>query len=210
MLNFCQTRAEMTTTTATTLSTAIIISKNGSTSTININENFAEDLYKKCGFKSNSGFRCVHTWTLEFNNIVYGLRVYGKTTGRAGSENTYEFPPPIDNTLFFSKCAVVNTVDGKPVDLSTKEFDDIMEYLHGGFEDIESDESSSVSEDDADVELTKEGYAKDGFIVDDDEEELEVEDKPKKKKAAKVTKAKKTEEPVYHEYGDELVEEEYV
>jgi len=190
------------------MTTAIIISKNGSTSTVNINENFAEDLYKKCGFKSNSGFRCVHTWTLEFNNIVYGLRVYGKTTGRAGSENTYEFPPPIDNTLFFSKCAVVNTVDGKPVDLSTKEFDDIMEFLHGGFEDIESEESSSVSEDDEDVELTKEGYAKDGFIVDDDDCDEDV--KPKIKKATKAAKAKKTDKPVYYEYGDELVEEEYV
>lgn len=197
-----------------TLFTAVIVSKNGSTSTTNINENFADDLYKKCGFKTNSGFRCVHTWSLEFNNIVYELRVYGKTTGRAGSENTYEFPPPIDNTLFFSKCAVVNTVDGKPVDLSTKEFDDIMEFLHGGFEDIGDTESSEEEEQDETKSYTKEGYEKDGFIVDDDEEE-EVVSKKKKTKAdddkpKKASKQKKQEEPVYYEYGNELVEEEYV
>ena len=186
--------------------TAVIVSKNGSTSAVSLSENFSDDLYKKCGFKSNSGFRCVHEWSLEFNNIVYGLRVYGKTTGRAGSENKYEFPPPIDNTLFFSKCAVVNTVDGTPIDLSTKEFDDIMEYLHGGFEDISDTEDEDESVESIDTQnLTKEGYEKDGFVVDDNEE-VEVE-KPKKKKA---TKQKKVEEPVYHEYGDELAEEEYV
>ncbi len=197
-----------------TLVTAVIVSKNGSTSTANINENFAEDLYKKCGFKTSSGFRCVHTWSLEFNNIVYELRVYGKTTGRAGSENTYEFPPPIDNTLFFSKCAVVNTVDGKPVDLSTKEFDDIMEFLHGGFEDIGDTESSEDDEQDDTKSYTKEGYEKDGFIVDDDEEEEVVSKKKKTKtdddKPKKASKPKKQEEPVYYEYGNELVEEEYV
>lgn len=192
----------------------VIVSKNGSTTVVSVGENYAEELYKKCGFKSNNGFRCVHTWSLEFNNIVYELRVYGKTTGRAGSENTYEFPPPIDNTLFFSKCAVVNTVDGKPVDLSPKEFEDIMEFLHGGFEDIgDTDTSEEEDEQDDTKSYTKEGYEKDGFIVDDDEEEV-VQKKKKVKtdddKQKKATKPKKNEEPTYYEYGNELVEEEYV
>jgi hypothetical protein len=195
--------------------TAVIISKNGSTSTANITENFAEDLYKKCGFKTSNGFRCVHTWSLTFNNIIYELRVYGKTTGRAGSENTYEFPPPIDKTLFFSKCAVVNTVDNKPVNLSAKEFEDIMEFLHGGFEDIDDSDTAtgSTDEDTDDVKsLTKDGYEKDGFVVDDDEvdEEEEEKKKPKQKKAKAPAKSKKNAEPVYYEYGDELCEEDYV
>ncbi len=197
--------------------TAVIISKNGSTSTTNITENFAEDLYKKCGFKASNGFRCVHTWSLTFNNIVYDLRVYGKTTGRAGSENTYEFPPPIDKTLFFSKCAVVNTVDNKPVNLTAKEFADIMEFLQGGFEDIgDSDTVVSTDEDNDDVKsLTKDGYEKDGFVVDDDEVEEDVNEKekikkPKQKKAKAPAKSKKNAEPVYYEYGDELCEEEYI
>ena len=35
------------------------------------------------------------------NNIKYYINVYGKTNGKASSENKYDFPPPIDNTLFF-------------------------------------------------------------------------------------------------------------
>ena len=195
---------------------AIIISKNGSTSSLSIDNQYNEYLYKKCGFKTNGGFRCVHEWSLEFNNIVYGLRVYGKTTGRAGSENKYEFPPPIDNTLFFSKCAVVNTVNGEPVNISTKEFDDIMEYLHGGFEDISDTEDEDEDEDELDdaKSYTKEGYEKDGFIVDDDDEEEPLQKKTKviadSKKKKSSAKSKKNDEPIYYEYGDELTEEDYV
>ena len=68
------------------------------------------------------------------------------------------------------------------IDLEISDWEEIYEYLFGGFEDIGSEDS----EDDVDTEdelenikqktgvvvkQTKQGYAKDGFIVDDDEED---------------------------------------
>jgi hypothetical protein len=54
--------------------------------------------------------------------------------------------------------------------LSATRWEAIYETLFGGFEDIDKD--SEVSEDNvsSDVPRTKEGYVKDGFIVDDDDD----------------------------------------
>ena len=104
-----------------------------------------------------------------------------KIHGRAGNENKYEFPPPIESDLYFGKCLLMNKLENKLVDLTQNEWEDIYNYLFGGFDEL--DESESEEEEDDDVELTKEGYEKDGFIVDenvdeddDDEEEDEEED----------------------------------
>jgi len=149
----------------------IIVEKNGSvkSTTVKGKNDISIDLYKKCGFKTNDGFNCAHTWTVEFNNVEYKIQIYGKTNGRAGSENKYEFPPPIDNILFFGSCAVINTQDDKIVDMSITEFNDIMEYLQGGYSDVNSEDSEESDEDDINVPKTKQGYAKDDFVVDDDE-----------------------------------------
>jgi transcription elongation factor SPT6 len=71
--------------------------------------------------------------------------------------------------------------------------------LFGGFEDIGSQDSEEESEDDLsdpDVPRTKEGYVKDGFIVDDDDEEDDDEEEeeyvePKPKRKARVSSSKK-------------------
>ena len=31
-----------------------------------------------------------------------------KDSGRAGSENKFEFPPPVDNELYFGNCILLN------------------------------------------------------------------------------------------------------
>lgn len=150
----------------------IIVEKTGSikcttSKTLNI-----ADLYKKCGFKTNDGFKCAHTWSITFNDIEYKLQIYGKINGRAGTENKYEFPPPIDNVLFFGSCLIINTQDGEIVDMSTTEFKDIMDYLQGGYSDLgdEDTEDDETDSDDA-KEKTKQGYVKDDFVVDDDDDD---------------------------------------
>ena len=210
---------------------AIIVEKNGtirrtslSSNTLNVSE-----LSKKCGFKSIDGFNCAHTWTIELNSVEYKIQVFGKTKGKAGSENKYEFPPPIDNVLFFGNCAVVNM----SYEMSIDDFNDIMDYLQGGYSDIENSDEDEDDEDVDETELpkTKEGYVKDDFIVDDDASSSSEE--PVKKKPKKADKAKKTEkteksekvqiikkkpakpEPIVHietvfTCSDELVEEDYV
>ena len=214
----------------------VIVEKNGTvkcttSKTLNVSE-----LYKKCGFKSNEGFNCAHTWSITFNEVEYKLQVYGKITGRAGSENKYEFPPPIDNVLFFGSCAVINTQNDNIVDMNATEFKDIMDFLQGGYSDLGEEDSEDEEEEDIDplIEKTKEGYVKDDFVVDDDEDEDDVEETSSeepvpKKKVAKSSKAKvivkkvpakpkpkvqpPVEKPVIQEFlecSEELVEEDYV
>jgi hypothetical protein len=213
----------------------IIIEKSGSLK--NAKTPDLVDLYKKCGFKTAEGFSLSHAWSVEFNDTEYKLEIYGKITGRANTENKYEFPPPIDNVLFFGSCAAVLYVNNKMTDMGSQEFKDIMDHLYGGYSDIgvSDEEEEEDEEDDADLPKTKHGYVKDDFVVssdaedDDDngsdEEEEEVvesdeEIKPKKKKPPvkkvatdkkpKKPKLKEPKEPVYIEMTEELTEDAYL
>jgi len=209
----------------------IIVEKTGSLK--NAKTTDLVDLYKKCGFKTNEGFSLAHSWSVDFNDTEYKMEVYGKITGRANTENKYEFPPPIDNVLFFGNCAAVLYVNDKMTDMGTQEFKDIMDHLYGGYSDIgDSDEEEDEDEEDIlGLPKTKDGYVKDDFVVssdaeDDDnnssEEEEEIiesdeEIKPKKKKlvAKKVVvekkpKKPKLKEPVYVEMTEELTEDAYL
>jgi hypothetical protein len=196
--------------------TALIIDKKGSIKEI-VLKIFAEsDLYKKAGFKSADGFKHAQTWTIDAANKTYNISLYGKTDGRAGQENKYDFPPPVDNTLFFGSCVLVNNLseDKNTIDsVSKDEWKVLYDHLFGGFEDLGSEDSEeSDDEDDEDngLERTKEGYAKDGFIVedgvedgiddddadeddeDDDEEESDIsEEEVRPTKKRKITPPKK-------------------
>ena len=151
----------------------ILVDKSGKLKSIKTDGLDLEALCKKCGFKSIDGFALAHTWSVAFNEIEYKLCLYGKTAGRANSENKYEFPPPMDNTLFFGSCVVLNIENGIVADLSVKDFEDIMEHLYGGFEDVDSEDEEIESSDDEVVGLpkTKDGYVKDDFVVDSDDED---------------------------------------
>ena len=132
------------------------------------------DLYKKAGFKTAEDFKSHAEWNIEdLNGKSYNITVYGKTSGRANQENKYEFPPPIDNKLFFGNCVVVNRDGVVAKDLPAKEWQSIYNYLYGGFEDMDGSESES-EEDLENVVLDKYGYEKNDFIADDDD--LEIED----------------------------------
>lgn len=177
--------------------TFLIIEKNGSIKEQTL-KNFDESqLYKKAGFKTADEFTCHTEWNIEdVNDKSYCISVYGKTTGRANQENKYEFPPPIDTTLFFGNCILVNRVDDEISNLTEKEWDTIYEHLHGGFEDI-GDEDSEDEEDDDDEEgvpRTKSGYVKDDFVVEDDEEEEDEEEEEEEEDEEEVfvPKTKKT------------------
>lgn len=164
------------------------------------------DLYKKCGFKNAEGFSCVHTWTIDFNDIEYKLSIFGKTDGKANTENKFEFPPPIDNVLFFGSCAaVLSTENGSIGDMTPDEFTDIIDNLYGGYSDIGSDDSDEDEDEDEETRLlpkTKHGYVKDDFVVssdaeddddgfiDDDEEEEVEEDEEETEKSKSKSKIK--------------------
>ena len=216
----------------------IIVEKTGSLKNAKTTDD-TNELYKKCGFKTADGFSIAHTWSVEFNDTEYKLEIYGKVSGRANTENKYEFPPPIDNILFFGSCAAILYVNEKMTDMGTQEFKDIMDHLYGGYSDIgDSEDEVEDEEDDTGLPKTKHGYVKDDFVVSSDaededdfsEEEEEEEEiiesdeeiKLKKKKpvAKKVEiekkpkkpklKKKEPEEPLYIELTEELTEDAYL
>jgi len=170
----------------------VIIEKSGSLKSRDADIN---DLY---GTYGSDEIVCAHSWSVKEKT----LSIYGNTKGRANTENKYEFPPPIDNVLFFGKCfAVLYDETNKVVDLGKKEFTTIMENLYGGFHDLGSEDEEEEEEDDKNLPKNKYGYIEDGFVVNSDSEE---EDEDKKKKKKKIAKPKKP------KLRDELTEEEYV
>ena len=174
----------------------LIVEKNGTIKESVLKTWNEEELYKKAGFKSEQGFKLATTWKVDdINKQSYTINVYGKTDGRATQENKYEFPPPIDETLFFGSCLIVNMRNDKPVSLTSAEWTCIYEKLYGGFESLGEEDSEEDSDEYDDVPKTKSGYAKDGFIVDDDDlsddasdDSDEVVPTPKRKAPKKVTK----------------------
>jgi hypothetical protein len=160
----------------------ILIDKTGTVKSVSAKDIAEEALAKKAGFKSADGFVLQHTWGQE-EGLDQHISLYAKTTGRAGQENKYDFPTPVDERLFFGTCVLVGKrADGTAVDLGEDDWEDIYEFLFGGFEDIGSEDSEEEDVDTDDellqiskqtgtvVKQTKHGYAKDGFVVDDDEE----------------------------------------
>ena len=151
----------------------IVIEKGGNIKELKVKSFDETELYKKGGFKSPTDFKQHNVWNqITLNNSTYNIHVYGKTVGRANQENKYEFPPPIDKTLFFGSCILVNKINNVPHNLTSKEWKSIYNQLYGGFEELSGDDSTDESIDpDENLPKTKSGYMKDDFIVDDDFEE---------------------------------------
>jgi hypothetical protein len=165
------------------MTSIVIIEKSGEIKEKSVKNLVEGELYKSVGFKSSADFKCHTVWNLELDSTAYSIELYGKTAGRAGQENKYEFPPPMDNTLFFGNCVAVrrDKPGGQIVGLKAAEWEVVYESLYGGFEDIEMSDSEDDDEDDEydsddDLPKTKTGYAKDDFVVDDDEDEEDEED----------------------------------
>jgi hypothetical protein len=202
--------------------TIIIVEKTGSLKSLSIKDYKVEELYKKCGFKKADDFIKQVEWSAKYDGKKYFIEVFAKKEGRANSENKYDFPPPIDTTLFFGSCAILAYLkqsDGSKsyTDLSLPLWNKIYEKLFGGFEDLAATAAEDEAEEDelANVpkeKKTKQGYLKDGFVVDssdteenisgsvsdEDIEDIEVDDNEESE-----------EEIVIEDLGSELSEESY-
>jgi len=138
----------------------LVISRTGNVSVVELGE--TADFYKACGFRNPEGFEERAAWTVDGVTI----KLYAKNKGKAHTENMYEFPPPVDKSLYFGRCLLVNP----EASLTLEAWDKMYESLMGGFEDLVTE---SESDDETGVPLTKEGYEKDGFVVSDSELEEE-------------------------------------
>ena len=156
----------------------IIVEKIGSLKSLTIKDYKEEELHKKCGFKKPDGFSKQTEWGIKLDGKKYLVALFAKTEGKANTENKYDFPPPVDTTLFFGNCLLVSSIkkdDGSfgVVSLSVEQWDKMYEKLFGGFEDL----AATCAEDEAEEDeldsipaskKTKQGYLKDGFVVDSD------------------------------------------
>ena len=159
----------------------IIVERLGELKIHSVKDFKLEELYKKCGFKKAEDFNKQTEWTVKLNGTKYIVQLYAKSEGRANSENKYDFPPPVDTKLFYGSCALVGQIknnDGTKMltNLSLPIWNKIYEKLFGGFEDLAATAKEDEEEEDelANVpkeKKTKQGYLKDGFVVDSSDTE---------------------------------------
>ena len=201
----------------------IIVERSGTLKPLTIKDFKEDELFKKCGFKKAEDFIKQAEWNTKYEGKKYYVQVFAKSDGRANSENKYDFPPPIDNKLFFGSCAIIaftkNSDSSKNyVDLSIPLWNKIYEKLFGGFEDLaataladeeEEDELANVPKE----KKTKHGYLKDGFVVDSSETEEEISASNSEEESdedeSEDEEAECEEEIVIEDIGSELSEESY-
>ena len=149
------------------MTTIILIEKTGSIKELKAKKLSTDTLYTKCGFSKNTGFEKKTTWSVSIGNEDYEIELWSRDHGKAGTENKYDFPPPVDKELYFGTCCLIRRDGDEIIDFSASEWNKIYEKLFGGFEDIDEDETPS--EDELAIvpkELkTHSGYLKDGFVV---------------------------------------------
>jgi hypothetical protein len=161
---------------------SLLIDKTGTLNTIRLKDINEAELYKKCGFKNNKDFELRHTWRTCINHVTIYVSLYAKNKSKtANFENKYEFPPPVDKELYFGTCILISYMyqskaEGSPktyIPLTPDIWKSMYNTLYGGFETLADTEASDEAEPDELVFmdkslLTKTGYLKDGFVVDDD------------------------------------------
>ena len=202
----------------------IIVERLGSLKLLSIKDFKLEELYKKCGFKKSEDFNKQTEWSVKLNGTKYMVQVYAKADGRANSENKYDFPPPIDSKLFYGSCALVGYVknnDGTKTltNLSLQLWNKIYEKLFGGFEDLTTTAKEDEEEEDELANIpkekkTKDGYLKDGFVVDssdteDDFPELSDDEDVDDADNEESSEDEDEEKLIMDDIGSELSEESY-
>lgn len=202
--------------------TIIIVDKTCSLKTLTVKDYKVEDLYKKCGFKKEDGFKLQVEWPVKLDGQRYLIQMYGKLDGKANMENKYDFPPPVDKNLYFGSCALVGMIrddsnNRANINLSLELWNKIYEKLFGGFEDLaltcaeDEDEEDELENIPKNMKTKKSGYLKDGFVVDSSDAEEEVSGSDEEDESDEPSEESGVEEEIILEdIGSELSEESYI
>jgi len=152
----------------------VLIEKNTTLCASKIKDFSIETLYKKCRFRKSDGFAQCAKWSVKIEGEVVNIALYCKKNGKAGSENKYDLPPPVDTTLFFGPLLLIRFESDNitPLDLDVELWNKVYEKLFGGFENLATTAEEDADEEDELADLptemkTNNGYLKDGFIVED-------------------------------------------
>lgn len=135
----------------------------------------------------------IGTW--KWGKITIHLFAY--KTGKAGTENKHELPPPHDTILLFGDGIIfATTADGKLMTFNVEAYTKFYNEALGGFEDLDSENEDEDLESDLEDDEEEEEDISDDDESDDavTEEEIEVEEEvvlpPKVVKIPKRTNKK--------------------
>ena len=96
----------------------------------------------------------------SYKNKTQTFFIFGYTTGKAGTENKHELPPPYDTILCFGDLIMLATKDPKswsiPISLKTEDYETFYTRAFGGFEDLDSEEEEE--EEVVEEEAVEEAY----------------------------------------------------
>jgi hypothetical protein len=149
----------------------IVVEKTGALRNLTIKDFDLNGLYKKCGFKKSIDFTNHANWEVKYEGQTYTISLYAKNEGRHNNENKYEFPPPVDTTLYFGSCVLVASLHNSYTNLTDEMWLKMYSKLYGGFEHLlKTEEEDELEIDELDIisdkYKTQSGYLKDDFIVD--------------------------------------------
>jgi hypothetical protein len=156
----------------------LIVQKSGEIKQMNVLVLDVDGLYKTAGFKKGDDFSKQHTWHCIVNGKMIFVSLYAKTKGKTNT-NKYDFPPPVDNVLYFGNCVLLARNDESFISLTKSLWEEIYETLFGGFETLKDTEEDDDEEEDELIHVdnslkTNDGYLKDGFVVSDEEVDEEM------------------------------------
>ena len=154
----------------------VVVERNGDLRASSIIAYTPLELAKKCKFKTAAEFEVRAEWAYSGSgkDERFIVELWAREDGSAGQENKYEFPPPVDTILFFGACALVAkdmTSQHCVIPLTLEKWDKMYNFLFGGFDSlINCHDDDDNEEDELDSipahRKTKDGYLKDGFVVD--------------------------------------------
>jgi len=109
------------------------------------------------------------------------LFLFGFTTGKAGTENKHELPPPHDSVLCFGDIILLASKDesdwSKPVPFKSTDYEMFYTKAFGGFEDLDEEEEEDLDADvEADVDADVEADVEADADADEEDEGDEDED----------------------------------
>jgi hypothetical protein len=111
----------------------------------------------------------------KWNNMFVHLFAY--KTGKAGTENKHELPPPHDTILLFGEALLCATLNNVLVSFGAAEYKTFYNDINKGFEDLDSDDDE-VNESDEEEEEEEEEVEEEAdeveAVPEEEEEEEEV------------------------------------
>ena len=117
----------------------------------------------------------------SYKNKAQALFLFGYTTGKAGTENNHEFPPPHDTVPCFGDVIMLASKDHKswasPVPLKGGDYETFYTRAFGGFEELDSEDEEEIVEEEIVEDVVVEDIVEEDeleVVEEEEEEEADV------------------------------------